>query len=249
MSIVTTRRRRMPFVALAFGLVASTLGVAGLPGPVAAEPVSVTIAGSLQGELGCPGDWQPECAATHLGFDAEDRVWQASFGVPAGTHEYKAALDGSWDENYGLNAQPNGANIPLTLAADTTVKFFYDDATHWVTDNRSSVIATAPGSFQSELGCDADWDPTCLRSWLQDPDGDGIGRMTLTELAPGDYEFKVAIDESWEENYGAGGVADGPNISFTVNDRADTVIITFDQASHVAEVSRDRAGGRRRPRP
>ena len=27
--------------------------------PVAANPVSVTIAGSLQSELGCPGDWQP----------------------------------------------------------------------------------------------------------------------------------------------------------------------------------------------
>ena len=30
--------------------------------------------------------------------------------------EYKAALNGGWDENYGLNAVRGGANIPLSLA-------------------------------------------------------------------------------------------------------------------------------------
>ena len=28
------------------------------------DPASVTVAGSLQSELGCPGDWQPDCADT-----------------------------------------------------------------------------------------------------------------------------------------------------------------------------------------
>jgi hypothetical protein len=37
------------------------------------NPSSVTVAGSLQSELGCPGDWQPDCAATHLSFDAGQR--------------------------------------------------------------------------------------------------------------------------------------------------------------------------------
>jgi hypothetical protein len=87
--------------------------------------------------------------------------------------EYKAALNDSWAENYGLNAQPNGANIPLNLAAPTSVKFYYDHKSHWVTDNVNR-IATAPGSYQSEIGCSGDWQPDCLRSWLQDPDGDGI---------------------------------------------------------------------------
>ncbi len=65
------------------------------------DPSSVAIAGSLQSELGCPGDWQPECAATDLTFDAEDDVWQATFNIPAGSWEYKAPLNDSWDENYG----------------------------------------------------------------------------------------------------------------------------------------------------
>ncbi|HEX6159243.1 MAG TPA: hypothetical protein VF111_03690, partial [Thermoanaerobaculia bacterium] len=66
-----------------------------------ADPASVTVAGSLQDELGCPGDWQPECSATFLTYDAEDDVWQRVFSVPAGNFEYKAALNGGWAENYG----------------------------------------------------------------------------------------------------------------------------------------------------
>ena len=47
-----------------------------------------------------------------------------------------------------------------------------------MTSNRNAVIAVAPGSFQSELGCPGDWQPDCLRSWLQDPDGDGVYTFT-----------------------------------------------------------------------
>jgi hypothetical protein len=55
-------------------------------------PGSVTIAGSLQSELGCPGDWNPACGATHLAYDASDDVWRGSFNIPIGSYEYKAAL-------------------------------------------------------------------------------------------------------------------------------------------------------------
>src|SRR5689334_7071386 len=89
------------------------------------SPTAVTIAsipGSLQSELGCPGDWQPECANTQLAYDGNDDVWQAVFAVPAGGWEYKAAVNNAWDENYGLHAQPGGANIALALGADASVK-------------------------------------------------------------------------------------------------------------------------------
>ena len=48
------------------------------------DPASVTVAGSLQSELGCPGDWQPGCASTHLQDDPGDDVWQGVFNVPGG---------------------------------------------------------------------------------------------------------------------------------------------------------------------
>ena len=201
------------------------------------EPTSVGIPGSFGDELGCPGDWQPDCAATQLAFDSSDRVWQGTFNVPAGNWEYKAALNGSWDENYGLHAAPNGANIPLSLGSATAVKFYYDHATHWITDNHNSVIATAPGSYQNEIGCPGDWQPDCLRSWLEDPDGDGIYRFSTQAIPPGDYEAKAALNESWDVNYGTGGVPNGPNIPFTVAPGGEPVVFTYDSTSHVLTVT------------
>jgi pullulanase-type alpha-1,6-glucosidase len=209
-----------------------TIGPAG----AAPQPAAVTVAGSLQSELGCPGDWQADCAATHLVFDADDQVWQGSFDVPAGSWEYKAPLNDSWTENYGLRATRDGPNIPLSLPAPARVKFYYDHATHWITDNRGFTIVTAPGSFQSELGCPGDWQPDCLRSWLQDPDGDGIFTFSTRGLPAGAYEVKVTINESWDENYGEGGVRNGPNIAFTVSQSCEEVVFTYVAATHVLTV-------------
>lgn len=201
------------------------------------HPATVTIAGSLQSELGCAGDWDPACAATQLAYDPADDAWQGTFAVPAGAWEYKAALDGSWAVNYGLHAQPNGPNIPLALATPASVKFYFDDRTGWITDGASSVIAVAPGSFQSELGCPGDWQPDCLRSWLQDPDGDGIYAFTTTAIPAGAYEAKVAIGESWAENYGAGGVRDGPNVPFVVPAACAEVTFRYEAATHLFTVT------------
>jgi pullulanase-type alpha-1,6-glucosidase len=201
-----------------------TITVIGPPGD------SVAVVGNLQSELGCPGDWQPECPATELAFDLSDDVWQGTFALPAGSWEYKVALNDTWDESYP------GANIPLSLGADTDVKFYYDDKSHWVTDNVNSVIATVPGSFQSEIGCPGDWQPDCLRSWLQDMDGDGIYSFTTDQIPAGSYEAKVAINESWDENYGAGGVPNGPNIPFSVPAGA-TMEFVYDSVSHVLTIA------------
>ena len=207
------------------------------------DPTSVTIAGSLQVAAGCPVDWDPTCAVTHLTYDANDDVWQGTFALPAGSYDYKAALNDSWTENYGLNAVSNGSNIPLTVPSADSVKFYYDHKSHWITDNKSSVIAVAPGSFQSELGCAADWDPTCLRSWLQDPDGDGIYTFQTTALPAGSYDTKVAINENWSENYGQGGVLGGSNITFNVPFANAPVTFSYDSTSHVLTVSVANAAG------
>src|SRR5712664_7666 len=207
-------------------------------GAVAApQPASVTIAGSLQSKLGCAGDWDPACAATHLAFDATDTVWQGTFSVPAGSWEYKAALNGTWDENYGANATRGGANIGLNLATASAVKFYYDHLTHWIADNKNKVIAVAPGNFQSRLGCPGDWQPDCLRSWLQDPDGDSTYVFSTTALPAGNYETKVAINEGWAENYGLNGVPGGANIGFTVPRSCSQMFFVYNSSTHVMTVS------------
>jgi pullulanase len=200
-----------------------------VPTVVSAAPISVTVVGSLQSELGCATDWDPACAFSMLALEAGDQVWQETFVVPAGSWEYKVALDGSFAENYGLNATPGGANISFTLAAPTAVKFYYSDETHWATSSADSVIAIAPGSFQNELGCSGDWQPDCLLSWLQDPDGDGIFLLDVL-LPPGSYETKVALNEDWTINYGAGGVPGGPNIGFVVPAGALGTLFQYDSS-------------------
>ncbi|HEX6386730.1 MAG TPA: pullulanase-type alpha-1,6-glucosidase, partial [Anaerolineae bacterium] len=211
--------------------------------PAVPMPDLVVIPGTIQSVLGCAGDWMPACEATALVFDEEDQLWYAGFDLPAGDYEYKVALNGTWDVNFGLNAERDGPNIPLSLAEDTTVTFFFDHVTGWVTDDVNSIIANVPGSFQDEIGCPGEWAPDCLRSWLQDPDGDGLYVFRTTSIPAGDYEAKVAIGESWDENYGEGGAPDGPNIAFNIP--ADDTLMNFvyDSRSNVLTISAGAAGG------
>ena len=235
------KRARLLHGLVAIALLFSLLGTPLSSQPALADhtptPTGVALVGSLQSELGCPGDWQPECVASELAYDATDTVWQGAFSVLAGTYEYKVALNDSWDENYGANAQSGGANIALTLPNTTTVKFYYDHKSHWITSNQSAVIAVAPGSFQSELGCPGDWQPDCLRSWLQDIDGDGTYTFVTTAIPAGSYEGKVALNESWDVNYGAGGAQNGPNIAFTVANNGDTVTFSYNAATNAVTIA------------
>lgn len=207
-----------------------------LPSKDVVQPEAVTITGTIQTAMGCESDWAPDCDKTFLTYDEADGIWQGSFDLPAGDYEYKVAINKTWDENYGGNADAGGANVVLSLAADTAVKFYYDPATHWVADSVGDVIATAPGSYQDEIGCPGEWQPDCLRSWLQDPDGDGIAVFATDAIPAGDYEVKVALNEAWTVNYGADGVQDGPNIPFTVPADGTPVAFVYNSASHILQV-------------
>ena len=200
------------------------------------QPESVTIAGTIQSVLGCGGDWDPACDVTFLSFSPEDGIWFGSFDLPAGEYEYKAALNGGWDLNYGLNAEEDGANIPLELTEDTTVTFFFDADTGWITDDVNSLIANVPGNFQSEVGCPGDWAPDCLQTWLQDADGDGVYVYETAEIPTGEYESKVAVNQGWDVNYGVDGVEGGDNIVFEVPDGGALVTFSFDSATNVLDI-------------
>ena len=203
------------------------------------QPISVTIPGTIQSVLGCPGDWEPGCETTMLEFDEESLVWRNTFELPAGSYEYKVAIDGTWTENYGGNADQDGPDIPLDLEEDTEVTFIYDHATNWVADSVGDVIASVPGNFQSEIGCSEDWLPSCLRSWLQDPDGDGTYTFVTTAITAGEYEAKVAINETWDLNYGVDGAVDGANIPFEVSQDYEQVTFRFDTETNLLTIETD----------
>jgi alpha-amylase len=92
---------------------------------------SVTVAGSLQSEIGCSEDWLPDCAASHLTFTPVEPTgqWQATFTLPAGTYEWKVAINDSWDVNYGAGGAAGGSNLTLSLTSESSVTFSWDQIT------------------------------------------------------------------------------------------------------------------------
>lgn len=210
-------------------------------GPVT-QPDHVSVPGDLNTTLGCSGNWQPDCAQAQLALSAKDQVWKGSWTLPAQAFSYKAAINNSWDENYGAGAVKNGGNVNLTVPSQRTVNFYYDHATHWIADDVSNLLVTAPGSFQSALGCGADWAPDCMRPWLQDPDGDGVYTWSTDQIPAGSYQFKIAVGLSWNENYGDGGAPGGNNLSVTVPANGTVVTFSYDSRTHVTTTKTSRAG-------
>ena len=230
--------RRAPIAVLATtaALVAATITTSTA---LAAPPTSVTVVGDFTAEIGCAVDWDVACAATRLTRRA-DGMWSTTLSLPAGRHAYKAALDGSWSENYGAGAVANGPNIVVEVpTGGTRVTFAYDPVTHWITDDVNHRIVTAAGSFQSELGCAGDWAPDCLKPWLQDIDRDGTYTFSTTAIPAGTWQVKATIGGSWNENYGQGGVPNGANIAFTVGGNGAKTDFAYNATSHLLTVRSD----------
>jgi arabinogalactan oligomer / maltooligosaccharide transport system substrate-binding protein len=98
---------------------------------VQSEERIIGLPGSFQSLVGCDGDWQPACEATFLALQ-DDGTYSITLEIPAGDYEYKIAMNGGWDENYGVEGEADGANYTLSLAEDATVTFTYDDETNVV---------------------------------------------------------------------------------------------------------------------
>jgi len=139
-SLLPPRSRRSAALVALVTAAATTAPAAPALADHTPAPSLVTLVGSLQSELGCPGDWQPECTATQLlPVDGEPGVYRATFDVPAGGYATKVALNGSWTENYGAGGAAGGADIPLD-APGGPVTFTYDHATHQLSDDLPDAV-------------------------------------------------------------------------------------------------------------
>ncbi|HEX4958571.1 MAG TPA: SdrD B-like domain-containing protein, partial [Lacibacter sp.] len=196
----------------------------------------VVLPGNFQSELGCAGDWMPDGSCTDLTFNASSGNWEGSFTIPAGCYEYKVAINGSWNENYGLNGIYFGLNIPLNLAATGVVTFSYNPVTHIVTSSPlsgacppSQIVLT--GSFQSELGCAGDWYPNCSNTALTFNNTTGKWEGSFT-IPAGCWEYRVNYNGGWNEYYGKNGVRSGENIRLYVA-TTSVVAFSFDPVTHI----------------
>ena len=97
-----------------------------------------------------------------------------------------------------------------------------------------------PGTIQSALG-GADWNPDGEETQMVEA-APGVYELVVI-LPSGNYEFKVARNGSWDENYGVGFVPGGGNfhltvpqkepVKFVVDFNAKTVLNSIDQPSQV----------------
>ena len=217
--------------ALILALLAAVLptGLAPVQAQGGDQPQIVNIPGTLQPALGCPGDWAPDCEATFLEYNAASGLWARTFDMPAGSYEYKVAIDGTWDVNYGGAGDPGGANIVLEVPQDMPVTFVYDNATHLIYDSVRYTLGTVLGDFQTALGCEAN-DPACLASLMTDPAHSGVLSYGTYSIPAGDWAADVALGLS------GAGVLDAP-LAFTVDEAGAGVLFAYDTEANTLTIT------------
>ena len=100
-----------------------------------------TIPGSFDSEIGCGGDWDPECLRTFMSDVDGDGIFTfVTSSIPAGSHEFKIATNESWSNpNYGQGG--GSANVAFTVPGPGTVTFSFNTATNTPT---VSFVSAAP---------------------------------------------------------------------------------------------------------
>ena len=220
--------RRLGTVTLAAAVV---VGLSPFVASVAdAATDSVTVAGDLDSEIGCAGDWVPDCAAAHLTKTANG-LFAGTFSIPAVNqpYQYKFATNDSWSNpNFGLHAGSGNVSLPLPAGGSTDVTFVFDPVSNLGSDSINS--AAISGDFQTQLGCAANNDLSCPQSWLYDEDHDGIFNLVTGAISPGDHSVSAAA---------LGSTTASAPVSFTVPSTGGgaTTTITFDPAAGKPTVS------------
>ncbi len=157
-------------------------------------------------------------AWAELGSDSSSPVYQATDDVsdlPLGSSvSYRATL-----------TEPGQPDVVSEVVTVTTAE---------PTPARDHV--TLVGDLQSELGCVADWDPACPDTRLAFDTSDGQWHRTFA-LPEGSWHWKIAINDSWDENYGAGGASNGSEMLLDVPAGGASYVFTWNQVTHVPSVA------------
>ncbi|MGM0386731.1 MAG: alpha-amylase family glycosyl hydrolase, partial [Actinomycetota bacterium] len=89
-------------------------------------------------------------------------------------------------------------------------------------------LVTLVGNLQSELGCSDDWQPDCAATLLPTTGAEDVYAETFSVPA-GAWEFKVALDGTWDESHPADNIplnlAAATEVTFQFDDATDLVSI------------------------
>ncbi len=126
--------------------------------------------------------------------------------------------NGSWGEG---NQTPNWTTGPLVSGENV---FWYDGELStqapqsWADPNRKAYV---PGTFPGP-SWDAGSNEMTYDAAL------GLYTYTFKNVPPANYEYKISINGSWTENYGANGVPGGSNMPVAVPETMDVTVYYSD---------------------
>ena len=186
----------------------------------------------------------------------------AAWGSTINAYAWDAAgtqLLGTWPGT-AVNANTDNSgwyDLTVETADAAGFSFIFNDGA-----NQTADLATGALKFKNELWVyadgsvtaqmPADWSNTNLPifvpgtfpgpSWdaasnqmTYDPEL-GLFVYTFQDVPAANYEYKIAINGSWDENYGAGGVRDGSNYAVTVPEQMD-VTVYYNHTTHLSVTS------------
>ncbi len=194
-----------------------------------------------------PADWANTINAYI--WDANDNAlpgYEANKNWPGAAVEADAINVGwynisvTMDENDGFNFIFNDGNGKQT--GDLTTGTLDVKTNIWVVDQKIQTTAPegwvdpnltvhVPGTFPGPS-----WDPG---SNTMSYDAElGLYVYTFENVPAANYEYKISINGSWNENYGAAGVRDGGNIAVAVPETMD-VTVYYNHETHFSVTSVD----------
>lgn len=102
--------------------------------------------------------------------------------------------------------------------------------------NAEGRVVTLVGNLQDELGGLGEWNPADSATKMQLQEN---GKYLLTgTLSAGSYEYKIAINDSWDENYGVNGEHNGSNYQLTLDNQTQVTFI-YDDVTHRVTLSQE----------
>lgn len=170
---------------------------------------NVFVPGSLPGKSWDPGS-NP---MTYQG----NGIYACTFkNVPPANYQYKIAIGGKWDENYGMFGKPGGDNINLSVYKTQDITVYYSDLSH--------LSVTSLNYTFADIGLTGTSIPANTK--MADNGLTGIYTATVT-LPAGSYSN---IKISWNDK--SGGAASYSVIPFTLSDAKD-VTFYFDPSTEL----------------
>ena len=135
--------------------------------------------------------------------------------------------------NAGFKMLWNGANAVEGFTFDASA--CAHNYVNGVCTKCGAYVAYTIAGTGAHLG--TEWDPSNSANDMEYDAEAGVFKKVYTDVAAGDYEFKVTKDHSWATNWGQGGQGGG-NIAVSVAESGSTIVIIFDGSTVTFEVTK-----------